>query len=65
MVGASLTFYKITVTAALSKAVQTGSFSDIEPRVLCHILALPRSNKEMCPLPNRLKILRSKNSFRN
>ena len=41
MVGTSPIFYKITVTATLSKAVQTGSFPEIETRVIRYILTLP------------------------
>ena len=58
MVGTSPTFYQITVTTALSKAVQTGVFPEIETRVLRYIPALPRRNREgMRSLPNRLEIL--------
>jgi hypothetical protein len=65
MVGTSPIFYKITVTAALSKAVQTGSFPEIETRVLRYIPALPRRNSEgMRPLPNRLEILRCLEAFK-
>jgi len=59
MVGIIPTFYKVTVTAALSKAVQTGTYSEIEIRVLRYIPTLPHRNSEgMRPLPNRLEILR-------
>jgi hypothetical protein len=65
MVGTSPIFYKITVTAALSKAVQAGSFPEIETRVLRYIPALPRRNsKGMRPLPNRLEILRCLEAFK-
>jgi hypothetical protein len=65
IVGTSPIFYKITVTAALSKAVQTGSFPEIETRVLRYIPALPRGNSEgMRPLPNRLEILRCLKAFK-
>ena len=58
MAGTSPVFYKITVTAALNKAVRTGSFPEIETRVLRYVPALPRGNSEgMRPLPNRLEIL--------
>jgi len=66
MVGTTPVFYKITITAALSKAVQTGTYPETETRVLRYIPALPRRNSEgMRPLPNRLEILRwhSKNSW--
>jgi hypothetical protein len=65
MVCTSPIFYKITVTAALSKAVQTGSFPERETRVLRYIPALPRRNSEgMRPLPNRLEILRCLEAFK-
>ncbi|KAI9462863.1 hypothetical protein BJY52DRAFT_1255659 [Lactarius psammicola] len=65
MVGTTPVFYKITITAALSKAVQTGTYPETETRVLRHIPALPRRNSEgMCPLPNRLEILRCLEAFK-
>ena len=65
MVGTSPIFYKITVTAALSKAVQTGSFPEIETRVFRYVPALPRRNSEgMRPLANRLEILRCLEAFK-
>ncbi|KAN0107284.1 hypothetical protein V8E52_010336 [Russula decolorans] len=64
MVGTSPIFYKITVTA-LSKAVQTGSFPEIETRVLRYIPVLSRRNSGgMRPLPNRLEILRCLEVFK-
>jgi hypothetical protein len=65
MASTSPIFYKITVTTALSKAVQTGSFPEIETRVLRYIPDLPRRNSEgMRPLPNRLEILRCFEAFK-
>ena len=65
MIGTSPIFYKITVTAALSKAVQTGTFPEFETRVLRYIPSLPRRNREgMRPLPNRLEILRCLEAFK-
>ncbi|KAI0269476.1 hypothetical protein BGY98DRAFT_1014873 [Russula aff. rugulosa BPL654] len=66
LVETSPIFYKITVTAALSQAVQTGTFPEIETHVLRYIPALPRGNSEgMRPLPNRLEILRCLEAFKN
>ena len=65
MIGTSPIFYKITVTAALSKAVQIGAFPEVETRVLRYIPGLPRRNSEgMRPLPNRLEILRCLEAFK-
>jgi len=65
LVGTSPIFYKITVTAALSQAVQTGTFPGIETRVLCYIPVLPHRNSEgMRPLPNRLEISRCLEAFK-
>jgi hypothetical protein len=65
MVGTTPIFYKITVTAALSKAVQMGTYPEGETRVLRYIPALPRRNSEgMRPLPNRLEILRCLEAFK-
>jgi len=65
MVGTTPTFYKITVTAALSKAVQTGTYPEIETRVFRYIPVLPRRNSEgMRPLSNRLEILRCLEAFK-
>jgi len=65
LVGTSPIFYKITVTAALSKAVQTGTFPAIQTRVLRYIPVLPRRNSEgMRPLPNRIEILRCLEAFK-
>ena len=65
MVGTSPIFYKITVTAALSKAIQTGSFPEIETFVLRYIPALSSRNSEgMRPMPNRLEILRCLEAFK-
>ena len=65
MVGTSPTFYKITVTAALSRAVQTGSFPRSETRVHRYIPTLPHRNSEgMRSLPNRLEILRCLEAFK-
>ena len=65
MVGTSPIFYKIAVTAALSKAVQTGTYPKIETRVIHYIPCLPcRNSKGMCPLPNRIEILRCLEAFK-
>ena len=65
MVGTTPIFYKVTVTSALSKAVQTGTYPETETRVLRYIPALPRRNSEgMRPLPNRLEILRCLVAFK-
>jgi len=65
MVGTTPIFYKVTVTAALSRAVQTGTYPEIESRVLRYIPTLPRRNSEgMRPLPNRLEILRCLEMFK-
>ena len=65
MVGTTPVFYKITITAALSRAVQTGSYPETETRVLRYIPSLPRRNSEgMRPLPNRLEILRCLEAFK-
>ncbi|KAM6494302.1 hypothetical protein JOM56_010663 [Amanita muscaria] len=66
MIGTTPVFYKITITAALSKAVQTGTYPETETRVLRYIPALPHRNSEgMRPLPNRLEILRCLGAFKN
>lgn len=58
-------FYNITVTTALSKAVQTGTHPEIETRVLRYIPALPRRNSQgMRLLSNRLEILRCLEAFK-
>lgn len=65
MIGTTLTFYKITVTAALSKAVQTGTYPEAETCVLRYIPALPCRNSDgMRPLLNRLEILRCLEAFK-
>ena len=65
MVGTAPIFYKITVTTALSRAVQTGAFPEIETRVLRFVPALPRRHSEgMRPLSNRLEILRCLEAFK-
>jgi len=65
MVGTTPAFYKVTVTLAFSKAVQTGTYPEIETRVFRYIPALPCRNSEgMRPLPNRLEILRCLEAFK-
>jgi len=65
VVGTTPAFYKVTVTVALSKAVQTGTYPEIETPVFRYIPALPRRNSEgMRPLPNRLEILRCLEAFK-
>jgi hypothetical protein len=60
------TFYKITVTSALSMAVQAGIYPETETRVLRYIPALPRRNswQGMDLLPNRNEILRCLEAFK-
>ncbi|KAF8800118.1 hypothetical protein BYT27DRAFT_7149116 [Phlegmacium glaucopus] len=65
MVGTTPTFYKIPVTAALSQAVQNGTYPEIKTQVLRYIPTLPCRNSEgMRPLPNRLEILRCLEAFK-
>ena len=65
MVDSSPIFYKVTVTAALSKAVQTGTFPAFETRVGRYIPTLPCKRSDgMRPLPNRLEILRCLEAFK-
>lgn len=65
MVGTTPAFYKITVTSALSKAVQTGTYPKLKTCVLRYIPALPRRNSDgMRTLPNRLEILRCLEAFK-
>jgi len=65
MVGTTPAFYKVTVTAALSKAVQTGTYPEVETCVFRYIPTLPRRSSEgMRPLPNRLEILRCLEAFK-
>jgi hypothetical protein len=60
------TFYKITVTSALSRAVQAGIYPETETRVLRYIPALPLRNswRGMELLPNRTEILRCLEAFK-
>lgn len=67
MAGTSPIFYKVTVTAALSKAIQDGShYGYSNPtRVFRYIPTLPCKNgKGMRSLPNRLEILRCLEAFK-
>ena len=65
MVDSSPIFYKVTITAALSKAVQTGTFPAFETRVDRYIPTLPCKRSDgMRPLPNRLEILRCLEAFK-
>ncbi|KAH9025940.1 hypothetical protein EDB85DRAFT_2092544 [Lactarius pseudohatsudake] len=65
MIGTTPVFYKIIITAALSKAVQTGTYPETEAHVLRYIPALPCGNSEgMRPIPNRLEILRCLEVFK-
>ena len=67
MAGTSPIFYKVTVTAALSKAIQVGSYyAYTNPtRVFRYIPTLPCKNGEgMRSLPNRLEILRCLEAFK-
>ena len=57
LVGTTLISYKITVTAALSIAVQAGNYPETEARLLRYIPTPtgPRRNSEgVRPLTNRL-----------
>jgi hypothetical protein len=65
IVGTTPFFYKITITAGLSKAVQTGTYPKTATRVLRYFPALLRRSSEgMRPLPNRLEILRCLEAFK-
>ena len=66
MVGTTPMFYKVPVTSSLSKAVQTGTYPELETRVLRYTPSLPRGNsKGMSPLPNRLEALRCLEAFKS
>ncbi|KIM42619.1 hypothetical protein M413DRAFT_408518 [Hebeloma cylindrosporum] len=59
MCGTTPVFYKITVTSALSEAVQQGTYPNVETRVFRYVPDLPDPNSEgMRPLSNRVEILR-------
>lgn len=65
MVGTNPIFYKITVTAELSKAVQQGRYPETETRVLRYIPGLPRRQSlGMRPLENRVEILSCLEAFK-
>jgi hypothetical protein len=68
MVGTSPTFYKIPVTEALSKAVQTGQFPTTPIVVAMHVPDLDRPARRlsegMKPLDNRRNILRCFEAFK-
>jgi hypothetical protein len=65
MIGTSPIFYKVTITATLSRAVQNGTYPGVETRVLRYIPTLPHRNGDgMRPLPNRLEILRCLEAFK-
>jgi hypothetical protein len=65
MVGTNPIFYKITVTAQLSTAVQQGTYPVNETRVLRYIPILPRRQSlGMRPLENRVEILACLEAFK-
>ncbi|KAH9025945.1 hypothetical protein EDB85DRAFT_201627 [Lactarius pseudohatsudake] len=65
IVGTTPVFYKIIITAALSKAVQTGTYPETEAHVLRYIPALPCKNSEgMRPIANKLEILGCLEAFK-
>ena len=65
MVGTYPIFYKITVTAQLSTAVQQGTYPEAETRVLRYIPILPRRQSQgMRPLENRAEILACLEAFK-
>jgi len=65
MVGTNPIFYKITVTAELSTAVQQGTYPTTETRVLRYIPVLPRRHSlGMRPLENRVEILACLEAFK-
>jgi hypothetical protein len=65
MVGTSLTFYKITITTALSAAISHGIYPPEETRVLRYVPVLPRRYSEgMRPLANRVELLSCLQAFK-
>jgi hypothetical protein len=65
MIGTNPIFYKITVTAELSAAVQQGTYPAMETRVLRYIPVLPRRRSlGMRPLENRVEILACFEAFK-
>jgi hypothetical protein len=65
MVGTSPIFYKITVTAQLSTAVQQGTYPEHETRVLRYIPVFPRRQSlGMRPLENRVEVLACSEAFK-
>jgi hypothetical protein len=65
MIGTNPIFYKITVTAELSTAVQQGTYPPTETRVLRYIAMLPRRQSlGMRPLENRVEILACLEAFK-
>jgi hypothetical protein len=65
MVGTNPIFYKITVTAQLSTAVQQGMYPENEARVLRYISVLPRRQSlGMRPLENKVEILACLKAFK-
>lgn len=65
MVGTNPIFYKITVTAELSTAVQQGTYPPTETRVFRYIPVLPRRHSlGMRPLENRVEILACLEAFK-
>jgi hypothetical protein len=65
MIGTNPIFYKITVTAELSTAVQQGTYPVTETRVLRYIPVLPRRQSlGMRPLENRVEILACLEAFK-
>jgi hypothetical protein len=65
MIGTSLVFYKIPVTADLSLNVELGMYPATETRVLRYVPKLPRRNSEgMRPLANRVELLKCLQAFK-
>ncbi|KAF8240065.1 hypothetical protein L208DRAFT_1352965 [Tricholoma matsutake] len=65
MIGTNPIFYKITVTAELSSAVQQGTYPTTETRVFRYIPVLPRRHSlGMRPLENRVEILACLEAFK-
>jgi hypothetical protein len=65
MTGTSPIFYKITITATLSAAVQQGTYPPMETRVLRYVPVLPRRySLGMRPLANRVEILSCLEAFK-
>ncbi|KDR68397.1 hypothetical protein GALMADRAFT_257062 [Galerina marginata CBS 339.88] len=65
MVGTNPYFYKITVTAELSAAVQQGMYPTAKTKVLKYVPVLPRRHSlGMRPLENRVELMMCLESFK-